>query len=164
MGGAKDAKAKPLSAAERAQLQNLVKAAMGYNQARGDTLNVVNAAFSAGEAEEIPSAPLWKDPGNISLAKEVGKNLLIAAVLFYLVFGVIRPILRDLAQPVHARPHHVGEVGEEGEEVAEISPQAAARAAQSASYEENLKAAKELAKQDPRVVASVVKDWVGSGE
>jgi flagellar M-ring protein FliF len=167
VGGGKDAKTKPLSAAELAQLQNLVKEAMGYNQARGDTLNLVNAAFSAGDVEEIPSAPLWKEPGNISLAKEVAKNLLIAALLFYLVFGVIRPILRDLAQPVHAGPHHAGEAGEEGEEgeeTAEISPQAAARAAQAASYEENLKAAKELAKQDPRVVASVVKDWVGGGE
>jgi flagellar M-ring protein FliF len=162
VGGGKDAKAKPLSAAELAQLQNLVKEAMGYNQARGDTLNVVNAAFSAGDLEEVPPTPLWKDPGNISLAKEVAKNLLIAALLFYLVFGVIRPILRDLAQPVQVA--HRGEEGEEGEEVAEISPQAAARAAQSAGYEENLKAAKELAKQDPRVVASVVKDWVGGGE
>lgn len=167
VGGGKDAKTKPLSAAELAQLQNLVKEAMGYNQARGDTLNLVNAAFSAGDVEEVLPAPLWKEPGNISLVKEIGKNLLIAALLFYLVFGVIRPILRDLAQPVHAGPHHAGEVGEEGEEgeeTAEISPQAAARAAQAAGYEENLRAAKELAKQDPRVVASVVKDWVGGGE
>lgn len=162
-GAGKDAKPKPLSAAEMAQLQNLVKEAMGYNQARGDTLNVVNAAFSAEEVAEIPPTPLWKDSGNISLAKEVGKNLLIAALLFYLVFGVIRPILRDLAQPVHGRPHGVGEESEEGGELAQISPEAAARAVQSAGYEENLKAAKELAKQDPRVVASVVKDWVGAG-
>lgn len=162
--GGKDAKAKPLSAAEMAQLQNLVKEAMGYNQARGDTLNVVNAAFSVGEEEEIPATPLWKDPGNLALAKEIGKNLLIAALLFYLVFGVIRPILRDLTQPAHAAGHHAGEEGEEGEEVAQISPEAMARATQAAGYEENLKAAKELAKQDPRVVASVVKDWVGAGE
>jgi flagellar M-ring protein FliF len=84
--------------------------------------------------------------------------------LFYLVFGVIRPILRDLAQPAHGEVHPVGEGGEEGEEMAEISPEAVARAVQAAGYEENLRAAKELAKQDPRVVASVVKDWVGSGE
>ncbi|MEN6586428.1 MAG: flagellar basal-body MS-ring/collar protein FliF [Sulfuricella sp.] len=160
VGVGKNAKAKPLSATELAQLQNLVKEAMGYNQARGDTLNLVNAAFTTSEEEVIPSAPLWKDPGNISLAKEVAKNLLIAALLFYLVFGVIRPILRDLAQPGHARPHHLGAADEE---MAEISPQAAARAAQSAGYDENLKAARELAKQDPRVVASVVKDWVGGG-
>lgn len=160
----KDGKAanKPLTPAELGQVQNLVKEAMGFSQARGDTLNVVNAAFTEGEAEEIPSVPLWKDPGNMALVKEIGKNLLIAALLFYLVFGVIRPILRDLARPHVRGVAHEGVTGEEGEEAAEISPEAAAKAAQAAGYEENLKAAKELAKQDPRVVASVVKDWVGA--
>lgn len=158
----KDAKGanKPLTPAELSQVQNLVKEAMGFSQARGDTLNVVNAAFTEREIEEVPAVPLWKEPGNMALVKEIGKNLLIAALLFYLVFGVIRPILRDLARP-HA---HAGEnvTGEEGEMAAVISPEAAAKAAQAAGYEENLKAAKELAKQDPRVVASVVKDWVGT--
>ena len=149
---------KPLSAAELTQIQNLVKEAMGYNQARGDTLNVVNAPFSAGELEAVPPTPLWKDPETLAMAKEVAKNLLIAALLFYLVFGVIRPILRDVAKGVRA-PAHPGEPGEE--EGAAISPEGMARAAQAAGYEENLKAAKELAKQDPRVVASVVKEWVG---
>ena len=161
-GAGKNAKAKPLTAAELTQLQNLVKEAMGFDQARGDTLNVVNAVFNVAEAEEIPALPVWQDPANLALAKEVGKNLLIAGLLFYLVFGVIRPILRDLAQPGGRRA--AGEEGEEDMERAEISSEAAARAAQVASYEDNLRAAKELAKQDPRVVASVVKDWVGGSE
>lgn len=161
----KDAKggSKPLPAAEVAQLQNLVKQAMGFNETRGDTLNIVNAAFSEGELIEVPAAPLWKDPDTLALAKELGKNLIIAGLLFYLVFGIIRPILKDVAQTVHVEPgagHH-GEAGEEeGGVVHKISPEAAEKAAQAANYEENLKAAKELAKQDPRVVASVVKDWV----
>lgn len=161
-GAGKNAKAKPLTPPELTQLQNLVKEAMGFNQARGDTLNVVNAVFNVAEAEEIPALPIWQDPANLALAKEVGKNLMIAGLLFYLVFGVIRPILRDLAQPGGRKA--AGEEGEEDMERAEISSEAAARAAQVASYEDNLRAAKELAKQDPRVVASVVKDWVGGSE
>jgi flagellar M-ring protein FliF len=153
---------KPLTPAELGQVQNLVKEAMGFSQTRGDTLNVVNAAFTEGEAEEISAVPLWKDPGNMALVKEIVKNLLIAALLIYLVLGVIRPVLRDLARPHAHGVGHEGVTGEEGEEFAEISPEAAAKAAQAAGYEENLKAAKELAKQDPRVVASVVKDWVGT--
>lgn len=156
---------KPLGQAELDQVQNLVKEAMGFSQTRGDTLNVVNAAFTESEAVEIPPVPLWKEPGNMALVKEIGKNLLIAALLFYLVFGVIRPILRDLARPHEHGGGHAGVTGEEGEEgegVAEISQEGASKAARAAGYEENLKAAKELAKQDPRVVASVVKDWVGA--
>jgi flagellar M-ring protein FliF len=161
----KDAKGggKPLPAAEVAQLQNLVKQAMGFNQTRGDSLNFVNAAFSEGEIVEVPAAPIWKDPDTLALAKELGKNLIIAALLFYLVFGIIRPILKDAAQTIHVA-HDAAEQGEAGSDedgvVHKISPEAAHRASQAANYEENLKAAKELAKQDPRVVASVVKDWV----
>ena len=143
------ASAKPLSAAEMAQINSLVKEAMGFSQVRGDTLNVVNAAFSAGDMEEIPALPMWKDPANLALAKEIVKNLVIAGVGFYLVFGVLRPLLRELARPPRA-PEPVPAVE------AEI-----ARAKSAASYEENLKAAKEVARQDPRMVANVVKDWVG---
>jgi flagellar M-ring protein FliF len=47
---------KPLTAAEVAQINELVKQAMGYNQARGDTLNVANAPFDGVDkpAEETP--------------------------------------------------------------------------------------------------------------
>lgn len=157
----KGGKPKPLSAVELGQLQSLAKEAMGFNQARGDTLNVVNAVFSVGEAEALPSLPIWRDPANLAMAKEVAKNLAILALLAYLVFGVIRPVLRDLARPTHV----LGEAGEGEEEMEQgVSPEAAARAAQASSYEDNLRAAKELAKQDPRMVASVVKDWVGGAE
>ncbi|MDP2828835.1 MAG: flagellar basal-body MS-ring/collar protein FliF [Sulfuricellaceae bacterium] len=161
----KDAKGggKPLPAAEVAQLQNLVKQAMGFNQVRGDSLNIVNAAFSEGELVEVPASPIWKDPETLALAKELGKNLIIAALLFYLVFGIIRPILKDVAQSVHTAQDKAQQDEadiDEGGVVHKISHEAAERAAQAANYEENLKAAKELAKQDPRVVASVVKDWV----
>ena len=142
---------KPLSTAEVTQINNLVKEAMGYSQQRGDTLNVVNASFSSGDKEVVPELPIWKEPENVSLAKEVLKNLLIAAVAFYLVFGVLRPLLKELSKP-RAKPGAVA-VAEEEEEFAE-------KAKVQAGYEENLRAAKDLAKQEPKIVASVVKEWV----
>ena len=33
-----------------------------------------------------------------------------------------------------------------------------------ASYDSDLRAVKDLAKQEPRIVANVVKDWVGRNE
>lgn len=144
------ATAKPLSAAEMAQISNLVKEAMGYRQDRGDTLNVVNASFSV-VAEEIPPTPIWKDPSTISLAKEIAKNLLIAGIVFFLVFGVLRPLLKELATPpvkpveTHVAEHPVGRDMLVG-------------------YEERLHAAKDLARQEPKIVASVVKEWIGGNE
>lgn len=145
--------AKPLTAAEMAQISNLVKEAMGYRQDRGDTLNVVNASFSA-VTEEIPATPLWKDPATISLAKEIGKNLLIAGIVFFLVFGVLRPLLKELATPP---PRPVAPKEEEGEGFAGIP-------GPPAGYEDRLQAVKELARQEPKVVASVVKEWIGGNE
>jgi flagellar M-ring protein FliF len=144
---------KPLTPTEITQINSLVKEAMGYDQQRGDTLNVVNASFAV-EKEEIPPIPIYKDPENIALVKEIGKNLLIAGVLFYLVFGVLRPLFRDLARLKQAAPAGGGiPTGEPG-----AAPGAMPRAP--AGYEEQLAAAKGIAKQDPRIVANVVKDWV----
>ena len=53
---------------EMTQINNLVKEAMGFSQERGDTLNVVNASFSAGE-EEVAPAPVWKDPATLRWAR-----------------------------------------------------------------------------------------------
>lgn len=140
--------AKPLTAPEMAQISNLVKEAVGYRQDRGDTLNVVNASFSA-VAEEIPETPLWKDPATISLAKEVGRNLLIAGIVFYLVFGVLRPLLKNLSTP----PEPPAPPVEEGRPVVVHG-----------SHEERLQAAQELARKEPKIVAGVVKDWIGGNE
>lgn len=146
----------PLSQAEMTQISNLVKEAMGFSQTRGDTLNVVNAAFSLAEAAEAaPALPLWKDPANTALAKEVVKNLLIAGVLFYLVFGVLRPLFRDLVRLRERAPPSPEAL---------MGAAAAAGRQNVASYEENLRSAKELAKSEPKIVASVVKEWVEHGE
>jgi flagellar M-ring protein FliF len=140
--------AKPMTAPEMAQINNLVKEAMGYRQDRGDTLNVVNASFSA-VAEEIPETPMWKDPATISIAKEIGRNLLIAGVVFFLVFGVLRPLLKDLSTP----PELPEALAEEGSAKVVLG-----------SHEERLEAAKELARKEPKIVAGVVKDWIGGNE
>ena len=82
----------PLSEAEKAQITDLVKEAMGYNRERGDTLNVVNSPFTVTDPEAVPELPLWKQPEMIELAQQLGKMLLIGGLVLYLVLGVLRPI------------------------------------------------------------------------
>ncbi len=145
---------KPLAAEELAKINDLVKEAMGYNKERGDTLNVANSPFSAVEREVVPEVPFWKQPSTLVLAKEVGKHLLIAAALLYLVLGVLRPLLKNLAE---ARPPALLEGPIEGE-----APPAGRLG--NAGYEQNLQMAKQLASKEPKIVASVVKDWVSGDE
>lgn len=156
------AEAKPLTPQELTQVNNLVREAMGYSQDRGDTVNVVNAAFSEARVEET-EAPLWKDPDTLSLGKELLKNLLVIGLAFYLVFGVLRPLLRDLVKPPQAVTPEGGRLGMgEGEEIAGAPGEAGlpGTGAKADNYEETLRQTREFAKQNPKLTADIIKEWI----
>ena len=150
---------KPLTAAEITQITNLVKDAMGFNAERGDSVNVVNTPFASPEAEKLPDPPFWKQSENreyIDMAKTAGKYLLMALALVLLYLRGLKPLLKKL------------------DEMAKLPPPAPVQHLQHAvggnllpgqrNYEENLTRAQQLANQDPRVVANIVKTWVGGNE
>ncbi|MEQ1772156.1 MAG: flagellar basal-body MS-ring/collar protein FliF [Burkholderiales bacterium] len=141
----------PLSEADIAKITNLVREVMGYNKERGDTVSVINSAFNVREKEKFAEVPLWKDPENVDLAKIIGKNTLIAAVLLFLVLGVLRPMLKSYGTAALALPSRQMEPT-----IGETQPQ------QLASYEQHVDQAKQIARADPKAVANVVKDWVAS--
>lgn len=149
---------KPYTEAENAQITALVKDAMGFDSKRGDSLNLLNRAFNNEPEPAPPEVPMWKQPENIALAKELLKYLLIAGGVGFLLFGIIRPAFKNLA----------------AQAAAQAEAAAAAAAAEAArqhshnplqldhknTYEDNLQLAKQLTKDDPKIVASVVKEWV----
>jgi flagellar M-ring protein FliF len=156
---------KALTDTEKAQITDLVKEAMGFNKDRGDSINVVNSPFASSEKENFIELPLWKQPDNIALAKEAGKYLIAAIVLLYLFFRVLKPMLRRLthnldtpttAPALNGAESNAG-IGSDGQllqdDLVSIS-----------GYQKNLGLAKELARSDPRIVANVIKTWVGSNE
>ncbi len=167
--GEKDKKGKvnyrPLTKDELTQVYNLAKEAMGFNQARGDTLNVVNAPFNLDVSEEAPATPIWKDPAMQSLAKEIVKYLLIAGLLMYLVLGVLKPMMTELVavgRPVHdeRRGDERGGASSDLAGAAEGGDIVQLGSKRPHSYEDDLKLVKDMAKNDPKIVANVVKDWV----
>jgi flagellar M-ring protein FliF len=141
----------PLTDAEMTQINNLVREAIGFSKERGDTLSIANTPFNTVEREVVPETPFWKESGTVNLAKDIGKYLLIAVGALYLVLGVLKPLLKLLATPPQM-PEHL--VSADDADV-QFSPNAAAL-----GYEQNLQAAKQIAKGDPRLVANVVKSWV----
>jgi len=141
---------KPLTDEEKTQITELIKNVVGFNQERGDTLNLVNAPFSQATPSPIEETPLWRNPELLGTAKEIGRNLLIAGIALYLVLGVLRPMLRSFATPP-PRPELLAAPTSD-----EPGPQERA----AATYEANLQAAKQIARQDPKLVANVVRGWV----
>jgi flagellar M-ring protein FliF len=138
----------PLKDEELAQLVALVKEAIGFSKDRGDSLNLMQAAFNAEEVPPAEAVPLWKQPETVAIVLDLGKHLLIAALVFFVALGVLRPLLRVLATPppsLPAPPEPLPGLG---------APGAA----------DAVTAARALARQDPKIVANVVKGWVsGNG-
>ena len=109
------------------------------------------AALSVEDAVEPPAeVPMWQQPEAIALAKELGRNALIGGLALFLFAGVLRPLLRQLAT---ARPIPL---------VTGTDQQLLETTATANSYADNLQSARQIARQDPKMVANVVKGWVGS--
>lgn len=152
---------RPLAEDEKTQITNLVKEAMGYSKDRGDTLNVVNSAF-AGPDNVVEAVPFWKRPDTlIEMAKEAGKWLLFAIVAAWVYFTFIRPMVRKLKKNIEPGAHEHA-AGRDEDTIVDLTPhEVEPMGNASRTYQDNLDAAKDLARQDPKVVANIVKAWVG---
>ncbi|MFZ1180749.1 MAG: flagellar basal-body MS-ring/collar protein FliF [Herbaspirillum sp.] len=155
----------PLTEAEKNQISDLVKEAMGYNKDRGDSLNIVNAQFNS---ETVPELPLWKQVDMIQLAKEIGKYVLLGAVLLYLYLKVLRPIVTKLTAKEEAAASGGAAADavsdpNNPDAVVQLSGEAEKLDERHVTYKANLETAKQLAKSDPKLVASIVKTWVNNG-
>jgi flagellar M-ring protein FliF len=157
---------RPLSEAEKTEITNLVKEAMGFNQERGDSLNVVNSPFANLEREAQPEVPLWKQQETWALGKEIGRYLLIGVILLFMYFKLLKPLLRKLKRneeiverlegPAASAAQLADDDGDAA--VVQLSNQAAEPPAN--QYQVSLEQAKRLARDNPKMVANVVKEWV----
>jgi flagellar M-ring protein FliF len=149
---------RPYTDAEKAQITALVKETIGFDAKRGDSLNLLNSAFNTVQ-EVIPETPMWKQPDNIALAKDIFKYLLIAGGVGFLLFGIIKPAFKTIAEQSAAQEEAFAAQQQNAHHAGNATGLYAAQ--QNAnSYEDNLQLAKQLAKDDPKIVATVVKEWV----
>jgi flagellar M-ring protein FliF len=165
----KDGKPKetPLSKEQLDHINQLVKDAVGYDEARGDSVNVVNASFTQEAATpasegELESPKIWDSPLFLDVAKIVGGLV----VLLVLVLSVIRPLVRNLIGPA-AHQMSVAVLPRAVPTTEPIAPQAlpgAAQAAAAVSHEQQVMQARTLVNQDPKRVAQVVRGWVAKDD
>lgn len=153
----------PLADSELKQINDLVKEAMGFSKERGDTISVANAPFTVVEKADS-EIPLWKDPETISLAKDLFKYLAIAAIIAYLLLGVVRPLLQvmftEKSKEEEAGTPPAGSTIDivAGEEV-DVED---ANKTQASSLEKQIEAARTIAQADPKAVANIIKEWTGA--
>lgn len=155
---------RPLTAAEKTQINDLAMQAMGFNKERGDALTVVNSSFAGEPVEIIPEVPLWKNPETIEYGKDALRFIVGIVVLLMLYKRALSPMLRKLTAP---SPKLLAAKNDEDAVVSLSENRAEGEQAQLApalSGNNNLAAAKQLAKDNPRMVASVVANWTSGNE
>src|SRR5579883_2859468 len=160
----------PLSAEELARVTQLVKDAVGFDAARGDSVSVVNESLDTGATPSasvgsFQATPLWQTPFAWSLLRIVA-GLVVVLVL---VLSVLRPLVRTLITPMRLGPAAAGAqalpAGSPGGPAAATLPAGQKDAAANAlTHEQQLTQARTLVNQDPKRVAQVVRGWVGSDE
>jgi len=165
----------PVTADKLAQVNQLVKDAMGFDAQRGDSVNVVNSPFTA-ELDPNADLPWWRTPDMLALYKQIATYLGIGAVALFLYFVMVKPALRRAFPP--PEPVVAAALPSPDEPILLDGIPAAERAANASveidtgdaellalenakhKYERNLEFARSIARQDPKIVATVVKNWV----
>lgn len=148
----------PLTPEQVENMNKLVRDAVGFDEKRGDSVNVVNSSFrpiAAVPPGEMQSVPLWEKPWVQSVAKLLAGLI----VLLVLIFVVIKPLIKSLMTPTIAvapPPPPPPQVEE--------SPSREMIAQQQKGYEQQVADARAIVTQDPARVAQVVKTWVSDNE
>ncbi|MFO7278613.1 MAG: flagellar basal-body MS-ring/collar protein FliF [Pseudomonadota bacterium] len=166
---------KPLTPEQLEHITRLVKDAVGFDEARGDSVNVVNEPFndpSLDPSGDVEKPPLWEHP----MVRDLARLLAGLILLIVLVLVVLRPLVRGLlgqgrdSQPQAAPPalppaaeEQAAESPPEPQPQATVIPREAAQL-QALAFEQQVAHARSLVSQDPRRVAQVVRAWVADDD
>ncbi|MFT6153725.1 MAG: flagellar M-ring protein FliF [Crocinitomicaceae bacterium] len=159
----------PWSAEELQRLEYLVKDSVGFNASRGDSVSVINSLFLGG-AQELGEPDFWRQPWFWEIVKQV----LAGIFLLIMIFGVVRPIVRNLVD--RGKEDEMSQIeGElddlgEGDDLFGDDRVTLAGADEfllpgaSEGFERQIDALKGLIAEDPARVAQAFKKWVNDGE
>lgn len=157
----------PLTDAQLEKMTALVRETVGFNQDRGDSVNLMNAPFAPAtvDANEVP---LWRQPEVQDLARSLAWPLGTLGLAALVLLGVIRPAMKALTQPPP-----VAEAAD-SEELAQLDaiendqperpqltgPGGSTEQQQASPAELRLEDARKLTRDNPAAVANIVKAWM----
>ena len=160
----------PLDAALLDQVNALVREAVGFNEVRGDTVQVINSPFITPQPlEPLPEPGLFDQPW----IWDLGKGLIAALGVLALIFAVLRPMVRystNYAPPAIASGASdaalAGPVAEDATEsqitALTAPPPELPPASPKPNYQQSLAMARNSANEQPVRAAYVVKNWIAS--
>ncbi|WP_182056700.1 flagellar basal-body MS-ring/collar protein FliF [Pantoea sp. ME81] len=149
-----------MSDEQLARLNTLVQEAIGYQATRGDSINIMHAPFN-GLVDE-PPLPLWQQASFHTLLMNLFRYLVVAIIAWIMWRKLVQPswerhqqtTLRQMELEKEARD----EAAAAQKHVAENDVRQ--RAQQRAHTEISTQQLRELAEQEPRVIALVLRQWM----
>jgi flagellar M-ring protein FliF len=159
--------AKPRSVAEMSQLEQLLKSAVGFDQARGDQFAISSRQFVEAAA---PEKAKWYENAWIGVAARNVTGLVVAILAF---FGVIKPLMKRLGKSAPASVDDAADPAQRaaiGNEIAAaLATEAAADPAKKVTldmieaapgYSDRAALIRNFVRQDPDRAALVVRDLI----
>ena len=140
------------------KLTALVQESIGFNKERGDSVKVVNAPFKMEPVNRGTDVTWWKQPEVIDMLRAAAVPAGLALVAMLVFFGVVRPVIKSLFDGSTPAPG-----SQLNAVVADPEPLPLPKLLEPPRLSEQLVGARQLAKENPAAVASIVRGWV-SGE
>ncbi|MCG6368093.1 flagellar basal-body MS-ring/collar protein FliF [Vibrio fluvialis] len=160
----------PLSESELSSIRQVLIGTVGYNENRGDLLNVLSMQFAEPEVEQMADVPIWDNPNFSDWIRWLSSALVIIVVVLVLV----RPAMKKLLNPAAEDDEQLygpdglpmGMGGEtsligsdiEGGELFEFG--SGIDLPNLHKDEDVLKAVRALVANEPELAAQVVKNWM----
>lgn len=157
----------PLTEAQIEKMTALVRETVGFNKDRGDSVNLLNAAF-APIKNEVNELPVWRQPEVLDLARSLAWPLGTLALAALVLLGVIRPAMKSLATSgktgvtdVTARAGQLDALEAEQPDRPQLIAAAKSNEPVPPSNSElRLEDARKLTRDNPAAVANIVKAWI----
>ncbi|MGZ8271775.1 MAG: flagellar basal-body MS-ring/collar protein FliF [Methylophilus sp.] len=149
---------RPLTDAEKQQVNDLAMQAMGFNKERGDSITVVNTPFAVEPIEALPAVPMWKSPTTVEYGKDALRFIVGIVVLMLVYKRALKPLMTKLMSSPLLLPGPSAQQNNQ-DAIVNLSNDAGQARIGNSSYEQSLGSVRQLAKENPRMVASVVSNW-----
>lgn len=164
---------KARSPQEIAQLEALVKSAVGFDEARGDKVAITARGFAKADAADVAETPFYE----AGWFKTLVRNISALAVVSVLIFGIGRPMLKKLGEirqapavsPAQraAKRREIGQqISQELAKTAQVNPSQMVTLDMISStpdYAQRADLIRNFVKQDPDRAALVVRDLLREG-
>jgi flagellar M-ring protein FliF len=151
----------PIPPQQLEQMTALVRETIGFNKERGDSVNLVNAAFNVEKSSEATEAAWWQQSDNQDLLRSLAWPLGMVGLGLLVLMGMVRPGLKLMKTPA-ARRLDTTPVQPLNAMLNESPERPGLPMPSNEPTPESLRIAdaKRLAIENPMAVANIVKGWV----